>query len=366
VKSFLNVFTTAAKYLWSDIMSVIILTIFPIVLIFVLGNALASFISPDYDFEPISVSASAEAGGNLETFLQSSEVAQFLNVTFTTRINAEELLESGEASIAIIEQDSGVSVVSLRGAGFDALIPISIIDSYKQIDAAMTIALMNGGNLFELLSLAEAELSVTAAPLGNRAQSAIDYYAVTMLVMILLFTGMNGLELFKKSMFSDTGARVLTTPVSKPALISGLLAATTITSYLQGLITFFFSWLVYGVHWGDNIPLILLTLFGITLFSQAFAIVVLLIFKSPTATMAALQSIIWVMTFVSGGYTKVDFGAAQSIFNYSPNSLAHTVIFGAAFGGNHERMMADLRLLFIYVAVLFIIAFILGRRRLTS
>jgi ABC-2 type transport system permease protein len=366
MRDFLSVFKTNFKYLWCDAVSVVILTAFPIMMIFVLGTALASFISPDYDFEPIPVSASAEAGGDLEMFLQSSEITQFLSVTFTDAQNARELLEAGEVNVAIIEENSGVSVVSLRGAGLDAQVPVSIIDSYKQIGAAMTLALMNGGNLTELLTLTEAELSVISAPLGNRVQSAIDYYAVTMLVMILLFAGMNSLELFKKGVFSDTGARVLTTSVSKPALIFGLLTASTLTTYVQGMVTFLFCTFVYGVYWGENIPLVLLTLLGVTLFSQAFAIVILLLFKSPGATMAVMQSIIWVMTFVSGGYVKADFGAAQDIFNYSPNSLAHTVIFGSAFGGNHERMMSDLRLLFIYIAVLFAIAFILGKRRLTK
>jgi ABC-2 type transport system permease protein len=366
MRDFLSVFKTGFKYCWSEPGSVFILTVFPILLIFVLGNALGGFISPNYDFEPLPVSASVEAGGNFEIFLQSSEISQFLAVTFTTREDAEKLLESGEAFIAIIEENNTASVIRGQGAGLSALIPISVIDSYMQISEAMTIAIMNGGNPFELIPLLEAEISVTLGTLGNRTQSAIDYYAVTMLVMILMFTGMNGLELFKKSMFSETGARVLTTPVTKPALISGLLAAATVTSYLQGMVTFVFTWLVYGVYWGDNIPLVLLTLFGVTLFSQAFAITMILTFKSANATMAAMQSLIWVMTFVAGGYVKVDWGAADAIFRYSPNSLAHTVMFGSAFGGNHERMMSDLGLLFIYVAVLFIIAFILGKRRLTS
>jgi ABC-2 type transport system permease protein len=366
MRDFISVFKTNFKYLWCDVISVFLLTAFPVMIIFVLGNALAGFISPDYDFEPGPVSASVESGGDFEAFLQSSEITRFLTVTFTSRENAIELMESGEALIAIIEQDGEISVMSPRGAGLDASIPISIIDSYKQIGTAMTLAIMNGGNPAELFPLLEAELRVTAAPLGSRVQSAIDYYAVTMLVMILLFAGMNSLELFKKGVFSDTGARVLTTSVSKPALIFGLLAASTLTTYVQGMVTFLFCTFVYGVYWGENIPLVLLTLFGVTLFSQAFAIVVLLLFKSPNATMAVMQALIWVMTFVAGGYTKVDFGAAQAIFRYSPNSLAHTVIFGSAFGGNHDRMMADLSLLFIYVAVLFVIAFILMKRRLTS
>jgi len=366
MRDFLAVFTKSFKYCWRDPATVLILTAFPIVLIFVLGNALAGFISPTYDFEPLPVSASVETGGNLETFLQSEDILRFLDVTFTTKENAEELVESGGAYIAVIEENGDISIIRPRNGGMSSQVAISIIDSYKQIGAAMTIAIMNGGNPSELLPLTSAELTVTAAPLGNRVQSALDYYAVTMLVMILMFTGMNGLELFKKSMFSDTGARVLTTPVSKPALIGGLLAAATVTSYLQGMTTFLFTWFVYGVYWGENIPLVLLTLFGVTLFSQAFAIALLLLFKSPNATMAAMQSLIWVFTFVAGGYTKVDFGAAQNIFRYSPNSLAHTVIFGSAFGGNQTRMMSDLRLIFIYVAVLFAVAFILGKRRLTK
>ncbi|MCL2638743.1 MAG: ABC transporter permease [Oscillospiraceae bacterium] len=366
MKSFLAVFTTATKYCWRDLTSVAVLIAFPIMLILVLGNALAGFISPTYDFEPLPVSASVEAGGNLETFLQSGESSQFMEINFTTRENAEELVQSGEVYVAIIEEDGEVTVIRARNSGMNAMIPISIIDSYKQIGAAMTIAMTSGGDFTELAGLIGAELSVTAAPLGNRVQSAIDYYAVTMLVMILLFTGLNGLELFKKSMFSETGARVLTSPVSKPVLVGGLLAAATVTSYVQGLITFFFTMFVYGVYWGENIPLVLLTLFAVTLFSQAFAIVVLLLCKSPNAAMGVMQALIWVMTFVAGGYVKIDFGAAQEIFRYSPNSLAHTIIFGSAFGGNETRMMNDLALLFIYVAVLFVIAFILGKRRLTK
>ena len=346
-------------------MSVLIMTAFPIVLILVLGTALAGFISPDYDFEPGPISASVEPGGHLEAFLQSDEITRFINTTFTTRENAEDLLMSGDALIAVIEEDGGISITAPHGAGLNASIPVSIIDSYMQIGAAMTIAVINGGDITELAGLTEADISVVSASLNNRVQSATDYYAVTMLVMIMLFAGLNGLELFKKNMFSDTGARVLIAPVSKPVLVGGLLAAATVSSYLQAMVTFLFSTFVYGVYWGENIPLVLLTLFGITLFSQAFAIFMLLLCKNANAAMGAMQGLIWVMTFVAGGYTKIDFGAAQNLFRFSPNSLAHTVIFGSAFGGNHERMMFDFTLIYIYAAVLFVLAFILGKRRLT-
>jgi ABC-2 type transport system permease protein len=366
MREFTAVFAASFKYLWRDIVSVLVLTVFPILLILVLGTALASFISPDYDFEPLPVSASVQAGGNFEAFLQSDDISRFLDVTFTDSEAAERLLESREVFVAVIEEDGNISVIRPQVGGLHVQIPLSIIDSYLQIGAAMTISIMNGGDIAELAGLTEADISVISAPLGNRTQSAVDYYAVTMMVMLMMFAGLNGLELFKKSMFSQTGARMLIAPVSKPVLISGLIAASTVTSYLQAMVTFLFSTFVYGVHWGDNIPLILLTLFGVTLFSQAFAIFLLLFFKNANAAQGSMQVLIFLTTFVAGGFNKMNFGAAEAVFRYSPNSLAHTIIFGSAFGGNHERMMSDLRLLFIYAAVLFAGAFLLGKRRLTS
>jgi len=230
----------------------------------------------------------------------------------------------------------------------------------------METAIKNGENPAELMPLIESNISVVESPLGNRVPGAIDYYAVTMLVMILMFAGTNGLNVFEKGLFSQTGARTLTTPVSKPALIGGLLAAATVTAYIQGMITFLFSWAVYGVYWGERIHLVLLTLFGVTLFSQVFAIFMILLLKSPNAAMGGMQCIIWVMTFVAGGYVKIDFGEMNNVFQYSPNSLAHTVIFGSIFGGNETKMMSDLALLFVYSAVLFILAFLLGKRRISK
>jgi ABC-2 type transport system permease protein len=348
--------------------SVTVLIAFPILIIFVLGNALGSFISPDYNFgeDRIAVAVVAEQDSRISEFMQSDEVTRFLGITFTDEKNALEMLENNEVFI-IITDNNGELVITRPPVGMsNTQIAMAIIDSFVQINAAMQTSMTNGADFTELMQILEANVSVTNAPLGNRVPDAIDYYAVTMLVMILMFAGTNGMELFGKGLFSDTGARTLTTPVSKPVLIGGLLAAATVTTFLQGMVTFLFSWLVYGVYWGDRIGLILLALFGITLFSQAFAIFLILLCKSPNMAMGLMQGGIWVMTFVSGGYVKMSFGAADEIFQYAPNALAHTVIFGAAFGGNESKMMADLALIFIYSTVLFILAFLLGRRILKT
>ena len=130
------------------------------------------------------------------------------------------------------------------------------------------------------------------------------------------------------------------------------------------MITFIFTAVAYGVDWGSRIPLILLTLFAVVLFSQALCIFLMMMFRNDGAAVGAAQALFWVMTFVSKGYVKMSFGEAEKVFEYVPNALAHTVIFGAVYGGNEKKMLFNMCLLFGYIAALFVLAFVFGRKKL--
>ena len=370
MRDFLTVFTKSLKYCWKDVINLGVMVLFPIVIIFVLGNALGGFIDGNHDLDGdrFRIAVVAETDSYFSQFLQNEEISHFLEATFVDdQDEALLLLQEREAVLIVVEDNDHALAVTLpQTAGTGTLIPLSIIDSYSKIGAAMTIAMMQGGDLTELTSMMDANISVSQAPLGTRTPSGMDYYAITMMVMFMLFAGYNGLELFKKSVLSETGNRMLTTPVSKPALLGGLVTAATVTSFLQGLSTVVFTWVVYGVHWGDRIELVLLTLFGLALFSNAFAIFLLVLFKSANSANVAIQVLIFVMTFVSGGFGQMfAFGEnVQRVVRFVPNMLAQTVIFGTAFGGNETRMMTDLSILFAYGIGLFVVAFILGRRKL--
>jgi len=142
-----------------------------------------------------------------------------------------------------------------------------------------------------------------------------------------------------------------------------LLAASTFTSFLQGMITFSFTAFVYGVYWGDRIPLVILTLFGMVLFSQALCIFLIILFKKRNIVGGITQVLFFVTTFVSSGFVPVNFGELDQIFRFAPNALAHTVVFGAVYGGDEAMMMTSLIVLFLFGVVFAALAFITGRRR---
>jgi len=361
MRAFISTFVTAFKYLWRNPVTLAVFMAFPIVLIFTLGNALNSIFAVDteLDLEPVAVVA--DAGGALGLFLQSDEISQFITPVFVDERGARLMLEDGEACAIVIEQGADVSVLLPSYGGLSSGVALSVIESYRQINTAVFIAAINGRDTY---ALAGADTSVRDRPLGRRIPSAMDYYAVTMLVMILLYTGINGMDLFSKSLLGDTGSRIRLAPVGAPALVGGLLAASTLTSFLQGMVTFVFSAVAFGVNWGERIPLVLAALFAVVLFSQALCLFFTMLLRQQNAVAGVVQVIFWILTFISGGYIRIDFGAAAKVFAYAPNAMAHTVIFGAIYGGNEAKMALSLILLFAVGAALYVFAFIFGRRRL--
>jgi len=365
---FISTFKMGFKYLWRDPVIIAILVGFPILIIFVLGNALDSMFDEEtrFSFDPPKVAVVAEEGSHLATFLQDDAVQQFLDIKFTDLAQAEQLITDGYVVAAFAGQGPSQPVLVLLPAQHDlfALVALTVIDSYQQIGAAAAIAMLEGRNIADMMGMEDVQ--VTNQPLGTRIPSAMDYYAVTMLIMILLYTGLNGMELFHKGLFSETGIRMRLSPINKPSLVGGLLAASTLTSFLQGMITFTFTAVVYGVYWGDRIPLIILTLFGMVLFSQTLCILLIVIFKHRNIVGGITQLVFFVTTFVSSGFIPVSFGALDRIFRFAPNAMAHTVIFGAVYGGDEAWMTTNIIVLFSTAAAFAALSFILGRRQMEA
>ena len=368
MKQFTAVFMISFKYLWRNPLTVVAVSLFPIVLILILGSALSAYISPETDFDAVAVAYVTDNEQSVFAELLKGEFSQFISAEFVNDNAARQMLANGgadEVHVIIYETQGDISVLKSNFTRTDTNIVLSIAESYKKNAAAVDLAIANGREFSEILSILAADFNVEAKAIGGRVPTATDYYAVTMIVYVLLVAGVNGIDLFNKGLLSDTGARIMTAPVSRFAQIGGLLTASTITSFLQGMVPFVFSGLVYGVYWGERIWLVLLTLFTVVLFSQAFCILLLLLLRNIGATMGIMQAALWFTTFVSNGYMKVTFGEQlDKIFAYAPNTLAHTAIFGAIYGGNETKIMSSLAILFAMSVFLFMLAFVCGRRRL--
>ncbi|MDR0292608.1 MAG: ABC transporter permease [Oscillospiraceae bacterium] len=362
MRAFAATFRAGFLYLWRQPVSVLVMTLFPILLIFVLGNALGALMANDYDIEPIPVAyLSGEAGTPLYTFLTDEEGAsRFIALRRVPAEEADALLRAGEVDAVISEGEE--TRILYGGSARNAALVRGIVEGYRQTGAAAAKAFERQPQTAARLLLAE--VSVRTDAVGSHIPAAIDYYAVTMMVMISLFSGLSGVDLFHKNLMSELSIRVHAAPVPRRTVILGTMAASLTVSFTQLLITFAVSAGVYGVYWGGRVPLILLTFLLMVVFSQMLCLTLFLAVGSHEAVTGITQGLFWLLTFFSKGYVQMDFGAAEKVFQYIPNALAQTVIFGAAYGGDEGKMMFALGFLLALSTALCGLSFVLGRRRL--
>lgn len=134
---------------------------------------------------------------------------------------------------------------------------------------------------------------------GPRFPSAMDYYAVGMGVMYLLF----GVSMASQSILVErregTLARLRTTPTESADIVGGKLLATFLTGLAQFSLLVLFTRVFYGVQWGS--PLLLLMMIGATALAAAgLGTFLAALARTPEAVESLAPAIILPMSFLGG------------------------------------------------------------------
>lgn len=376
----MNVFLATLKngtlQIWRDKSAIIMLVIFPIVLIFVLGNALEAFVNPSSSLPEARLGLVMQdqgiAGQMLEEFLSGEEVSSYIEVSLMTEEEALAALEADALdsvllarsgyTLSFISGERGMLELLRRGNSTAASIISLFVDGYQQIAAAGVTRGVQGSLNLDREALERDMLQ--KLPLKGNAPRAMDYYAITMTVMILLYTGMSTLGLADEFLFSSRGSRIAQSPASKGPLLGGILLSGICAALLQGVTVVVFSGLVFGANWGENPLLVLGVIFAMALFAQGLSLFLIAVSGSQRFASSISYGLIWIVTFVSGGYMPMSFGETMdSIFHYTPNSLAQSILFGSIYGGNEGRIGWYFALLLLMGSALLALSILFLRRK---
>lgn len=350
--------------------------IFPIVLILILGMALSPMFQPG-SFGATSVGYLNEDQGHvgalLDDFMSDPEIGELLDIhPVETRETGLELLKNGTISALIhVESDFTENIM----AGSQAVIQIT---GHPGAPISTTLAetvmesFAYGGNAVQAMTImgvqpqySPATGSIEDLPLSAQdiMPGSMGYYAVTMLVMIVMYGAMYSAHGLKHSYLANVGRRIKTTPIRPWEQYIGLILANVVTVYTQVLIIMAFTHFVYGVSWGDNLGLILLIAFILVVLSIGLGAMTIMVAKDDTRAIGLLNVIIVACTFIAGGYFKVNVPGILGYVQYlSPNYLAQTAIFNTIYGGPAGQTTLMIAGLLAFVAVTFATAMLAERR----
>lgn len=174
-----------------------------------------------------------------------------------------------------------------------------------------------------------------------------------MMIFFAFFTGAGTSQTILFEEEKGTLSRLFTTPTPIPVIIGGKMLGTFITLLVQVSVLLFFGWLVFGIHWGTLLPVILAAS-GIILMSAATGMFLASVVTSTRQSGAiyggvlTLTGMIGMMSIFTGGQVSPTLEAITLVV---PQGWAVRGLQTAMQGGLVVDMLPTLAGLLIWIVV---------------
>lgn len=365
-----NIIFRNLKTLSRDKASLFLMTLFPVILVFLLGNLLANLDHSDAAIDPMVVEYQIEATderdvSTVKTFIKELEKNQDIDFV-KSKDKARSIKKVNQGSITAfvaftksldIELSEGLDDIQNRTLN---IIMRGFVDQTASIN---TLAEENPMELSKRSEL-EDQKNVTEKDFGYN-RTMLDYYAVAMVIMILFMGGaIGGSTEIYQGRINGTLRRMTVSPIKRSSLYIQTVLGTVPQVLLQVIVIMIPSVLIFGANYAQNAAdnLVLFAMFvtlGITI-NAVFTIVGLLVKSDPSVI---LMSLLWVLMFISGTFSKEIY--IEGVTECSPVWQAQNAAFQLTiFGDSAPCIMIIGVCLGILAAATAIGAFLFNRKEI--
>ncbi len=343
----------------------------PLGLILVLGLALGgAFESRDIGPTHVAyaIESDSQAAQSVRAFLTRDDIASYLATEDAGSLaSARELLENREVVSVVyvppeFEVGGELKVLERAGNSLRTGIVRAVLQNYVQ-GARVTAALAEQGIDVNYGPM-PAEFDAQEISRTGRAPGAFDFYAISMLVLTIMFVSLYSVDALREDLLDPIGRRVRSTGIGLWAHLSGKLGANVVSGLIQAAIVVLVTSLLFGANWGDR-PLILAALVAsITIFAVAFGALLLALVRDGQKAQSIVNTIVLGSMILSGG--AIRFGNVGAGFLAVQRLLPHyqgqTALLAMVYGGAPGVIPQA----FIYfvggAAVAFVLTIIVSRR----
>ena len=270
----------------------VVLLIIPMVMIIILGTVFnwagSSFTA---NLTLVDLDRGDMARRLVQDVFASPQLKDLLIVTsVATEAEARTLVEQGKTGAAVIiptgfstdvAEGTRVSIVVLGNpeTAMQAGVIRNVVESFtaevqrRQLAASIAVRTLQQSGTVPQERMQEAIQSVldevgtsrqtgtvsvkTTTQEGLKVPRALDYYAVGMALLYLIFTANTGTEGMLEEKRQHTLSRVLATPTSRSQVLLGKLVGIFVIAALQFAMIIALTRLLYGVNWGASVPAVI-------------------------------------------------------------------------------------------------------------
>lgn len=354
-----------------DKKSLISMLVIPVILIAILGSALGE--SEDFSAKNIGKikliyinNVKGHGEDNFEKFINLKEVSEFIIPTKIKNIDeGKRLIEKKEYEALIIYDENNKDKIKVVGSDYNSL-KVSIVKNIME-------AYADKANSFEALAKLKTKvfpnkkyknINSQIVTVSGQKPTAIEYYSITMLIMIIMFGSIYANFAIDKDYYSVVGGRIKSAPVKLWELFLGEGIGVVFTLFWQIIILIMVAKFVFKVNFGNNIPIILFITLSLSVMSTMLGIFACMVTKKGLYGLAILNILVPILTFLSGGFVKRDFNSTilKSLSHITPNYLAQDAIFKSIYGGASTEVFLNILGIWFLTFILFIGTKIVGRR----
>ncbi|QHT62540.1 ABC transporter permease [Paenibacillus lycopersici] len=328
------------KQHFRDFRTLVFLLAFPLVLMLVLGITLTNAFSSELKVDAIHVLVSDTSSGQLK---QSYEAFQKqlgeLGMTF-------DALETGEDGRKAVEDDRYTAYVEVKDTGvslfgssigtIESNIVQGMLSAFTDKYNAAAAAAQGGNpaNMRLLFDDNDSDYIKEQSVVPDRTPGAMDYYAVSMTVMIGLWGAMSAGGLLRSEIVRGTGIRLLSAPIRRLDIYIGKIAGNVVANLLCILAIVFFSKWAFKAYWGSHLPVVIAVLVCEVIMATSLGIAANEIVKGGGGR-GLVMLVIQLASFIGGAYFPVANGGIMGVVAWlSPLRWGNGALTDIIYGGN--------------------------------
>jgi len=336
------------------------LLIFPILMTYILGNAVGGYFDTDIK-NRISIGYINEdigqVGKEYDSLLQSKEIKSRLNITrFKNKDETKGALDKGKIDAVIFlpynltenlknGESSNIELYGKKNLELIESITGGFISSYNAVNTVIA-----SGNVPSKVDYSSAIQRIYYTK-ASKIPRVIDYYAVLELFNVLILGAIFGILIILKDDNSDMHIRISSLPTGKFTIVIGKILGSSLFLFSISIIVMLFTKYVYGVNWDGNMLIILGTLLAFSIISVGIGVLVKLLMPNFSSALMIVLLLMMFFGVVSGAISPAC--ANGKIGMISPNYHGKILIFGTIYGYSKTIMLKSTIYLLGFIVLIF-------------
>ncbi|MBM7569236.1 ABC transporter permease [Paenibacillus sacheonensis] len=325
------------KQHFRDYRTLFFLLAFPIVLMLILGITLTNAFTSEVKLDGISVLVNDASSGELSrSFAAFEGELSHSGIAFEKLkpgMEGREEIGSDHYTAYVQLSDTGMSLYSSSSTTVESIIVQGMLSAFtdkynaaaavaQEADSAEVQAVFagSGGNYVKDESV-----------IPDRMPGSMDYYAMSMTVMVGLFGAMSAGGLISSERVRGTGVRLFAAPIRRSDIFIGKVMGNVVANTLCILIIVVFSKWVFKAYWGAHLAAVIAVLICEVIMATSFGIAANSWIKNGGGR-GLIMLVVQLSSFIGGAYFPVaDSGIMGTVAWLSPLRWANHALLSIIY-----------------------------------